>query len=912
MEETTESALTTTLGADTARVCAAIVDEIAEFIAIFDGELRVVGVNRSLCDALGFQAEELLGMSAVDMIAPNSQERAAILLGIATKQGAMGGAAPYDLVCADGSVLTVEVTGVDVGIDGEEFIVVIGRSAYESTAIGLVLDRLLANQELGQILEPLLDLFAWRSSGSGVAITWSVDGTWHSVSTSLPDELTGMGRLDPAGPWARALALDEGIHGSVDALLPAEGLAVAKELGFGQLWVEPVTTVSVTPEAMITVLMLEGGYPPLIHRFGVDEARRYISVVLRWSDALRRLEHDARRDDLTGLANRRTFFDGLSAAAYVARAEEPFEVRIGNVFTEYQARLRQAGAMDFDDLLANTVELFRACPDVLEHYQRRFSHILVDEYQDTNHVQNELVCQLGAQHRNVFVVGDADQSIYNFRGADVRNILEFDRAFPDRDLLVLDQNYRSTQTILDAANAVIANNSSRVPKDLWTDQGPGHKIMRYHADDEGDEAQWIAHQISQMHQTEQLTWGDTAIFYRTNAQSRVIEEALFRGGVPYRVIGGTRFYDRKEVKDALAYVRTVINPADEVSVKRVLNVPKRGIGDTTVGKLDSWVRTRDFTFFQGLRRAEDAGVSGRALKGIAAFVALIDELGEVVDRGPAAVIELALERSGYAAELVAEHSVESDGRIENLGELVGLAREYDTVDAFLEQVSLVADTDQLPDTATDGDSTQVLLMTLHAAKGLEFPVVFLLGMEDGVFPHLRSLGDPEQLEEERRLAYVGITRARERLFLTNAWSRNLWGSTQYNPPSRFLDEIPESLISVVEGGRRADRGGSWGDYRPMSGGSPSSWGAESRSERPAARPEPGSGLITAPSPAGPSREGADDLGLRIGDDVRHPTFGEGVVIDISGNGDKAEVRVNFRDKGEKQLLLAWAPLEKIS
>lgn len=314
MEETPEPALAITMDADRERVSTAIVEGMAEFSAIFDGGLRVVGVNRSLCDALGFKAEALLGMSALDLIAPGSQDRAAILLGVAIEQGAVAGAAPYDLVCADGSVLTVEVTGFDIGIDGEKFLVAIGRPAFKSVAMGLVLDRLLANDDIGQILEPLLDLFAWRQTDSGVAITWSTNGTWHSVSTSLPDELTGMGRLAPSGPWAKALELGEGIQGGVDQLLDADGRAVAKKLGYGQLWVEPVTTISATPDAMVTVFMVEGGYPPLVHRFGVDEMRRYLSVVLRWTDALRRLEDDARRDDLTGLANRRSFFDGLSSS----------------------------------------------------------------------------------------------------------------------------------------------------------------------------------------------------------------------------------------------------------------------------------------------------------------------------------------------------------------------------------------------------------------------------------------------------------------------------------------------------------------------------------------------------------------------------------------------------------------------
>ncbi len=385
-------------------------------------------------------------------------------------------------------------------------------------------------------------------------------------------------------------------------------------------------------------------------------------------------------------------------------------------------------------------------------------------------------------------------SIYRFRAADIRNILEFEQAFPDVTVITLEQNYRSTQTILDAANAVIANNLGRKPKNLWTDQGLGDPIVRYHADDEGDEAQWVAHQIALMHDEDHRRWGDVAVFYRTNAQSRVLEEHFMRVGIPYKVLGGTRFYDRREVKDAVAYLRAVANPADEVSVKRVVNVPKRGVGDTTIGRVDVWATSHGLSFHDALRRADEAGVSTAAQRGIAAFVKLLDDARGMLDEGPGPVLEHLLERSGYLNELRAEHSVEAEGRVENLAELVGSAREMVSVDDFLEQVSLVSDTDEL-----DGDSGAVILMTLHSAKGLEFPVVFLIGCEDGVFPHIRSLTDPEELEEERRLAYVGITRARERLFVSHAWSRMLWGATQYNPPSRFLDEIPAELVQVVDG-----------------------------------------------------------------------------------------------------------------
>jgi DNA helicase-2/ATP-dependent DNA helicase PcrA len=520
----------------------------------------------------------------------------------------------------------------------------------------------------------------------------------------------------------------------------------------------------------------------------------------------------------------------------------------------------------------------------------------------------------------------AKNSIYKFRGADMRNIVEFEEAFPDVTVVLLEQNYRSSQTILDAANAVIANNLGRKPKELWTEAGPGEAIVRYHADDEADEAQWIARQVMHLHDAGH-TWGDCAIFYRTNAQSRVIEEYLMRVGIPYKVVGGTRFYDRREIKDALAYVKAVVNPADEVSVKRVLNVPKRGVGDSSIGRLDAYARSHGLTFTDALKEAPAAGVTGRAVKGIAEFLALIEGLEPFAPEGPAALIEAAMSRSGYVAELEAEHSIEAEGRIENLAELVGAARDYGSVDEFLERISLVADTDEL-----DDDDSSVILMTLHSAKGLEFPVVFLIGLEDGVFPHLRAIGEPDELEEERRLAYVGITRARERLYLTHAWARTLYGGTQYNPPSRFLDEIPDTLVQSVEGNRRASRRSSGSRYGSGSGGYGSGSGSGGGSyggdgwgtRRRRAEDDDWSGSViggggrshrdvvidAALKPTRPAPSGADALDLRVGDDVHHAKFGDGVITAIEGTGDKAEAVVQFAGVGEKRLLLAWAPLEK--
>ncbi len=583
--------------------------------------------------------------------------------------------------------------------------------------------------------------------------------------------------------------------------------------------------------------------------------------------------------------------DNIGPVAYADSVSQIFERRISDVYTEYQRRLLAAGAMDFDDLLMKTVELLRSNPDVAMRWRDRFAHVLVDEYQDTNAVQNELVLMLAEQHRQVTVVGDSDQSVYRFRGADIRNILDFETAFPDVTVVLLEQNYRSTQNILDAANAVISKNYGRNPKDLWTDEGAGETIVRYHADDESDESRYVASEMARLHDDHQMRWAEMAVFYRTNTQSRVLEEYLIRVGIPYKVVGGTRFYDRREIRNAVAFMRAVVNPSDEVSLKRVLNVPKRGVGDSSVARIDSFALANGLQFHSALRRHEEAGVTGRAPKGIDEFVSMIDEVA-ALDLPAADLLEEVLQRSGYLDELQAERSIEAEGRLENLSELVGMAREAGGVDEFLEHVALLSDTDDLDETASS-----VTLMTLHAAKGLEFPVVFIVGMEDGVFPHVRSLGEPDELEEERRLAYVGITRAEKRLVLTSAWSRMLHGITQYNPPSRFIDEIPSELIQEVGGSSRL-----------RSRESTSSWGSDRRRAGSSRDRIVEAAVRSADRPA-PS--GAQNLGLRIGDDVRHSQWGEGVVIDITGTGENAEARVNFAQVGEKHLLLSWAPLEKI-
>lgn len=600
----------------------------------------------------------------------------------------------------------------------------------------------------------------------------------------------------------------------------------------------------------------------------------------------------------------------------IDRAEDIFARRHAEIYREYQLRLERAGSADFDDLLTQTVRLLRECPDVLTEYQRRFEHLLVDEFQDTNMAQNEIVLSLsGASDpthaHNVCVVGDSDQSVYRFRGADLRNIIQFEDAFDDVTTIVLDQNYRSTQTILDAANAVIVNNPGRQPKHLWTDVGGGAQIVRYEASDEGDEATWIASTLRQITRESGSTWRDTAVLYRTNAQSRVIEEACMRLSVPYQVVGGTRFYDRREIRDALAYIRTVANPSDEVSVKRVLNVPKRGVGDSSVARLDEFAAAEGISFFDAACRATEAGLTGRAARGVAQFCDVIvgaramldDDTGDVADATPGDVLQHVLDASGYLTELESEDTVEAHGRIENLGEFVGSAREFTRLDEFLEQVALVADTDDL------GDDDRVVLMTLHAAKGLEFPHVVLAGVEEGVFPHHRALADPDEMEEERRLAYVGITRAMERLYITHSWSRMLFGTTQYNPPSRFLDEIPQQLFEMVGGSQRNRSRGRYG--------------ADDRYSPPSYRRRAIDADIDAEhrervvdsamrGRTGPTMSGAHELGFRIGDDVSHPAFGDGVIIEIRGEGERAEAAVNFAGVGTKHLALAFAPLTRRS
>ncbi|MEV4168555.1 DNA helicase PcrA [Nonomuraea sp. NPDC049709] len=588
----------------------------------------------------------------------------------------------------------------------------------------------------------------------------------------------------------------------------------------------------------------------------------------------------------------------------IDRAGSHLEKTLAQAYKAYQLKLTEAGAMDFDDIIMNTVTLFQLFPDVAEHYRMRFRHVLVDEYQDTNHAQYILIRELvghpelrtndgelvrsGADMSELCVVGDADQSIYAFRGATIRNILEFERDYPDARTILLEQNYRSTQNILAAANAVIARNESRKPKNLWSDQGDGPLIVGYVADNEHDEAMFVAQEVDRLSDEEDVKPSDVAVFYRTNAASRVFEEIFIRTGLPYKVVGGVRFYERKEVKDLLAYLRVLANPADVVSMRRILNVPKRGIGDRAEAMIEALSSREGITFWDALRRADEAyGMATRSLNAVREFVAMIDELiAKAEGVPPSTLAEEILVATGYRAELEASEDPQDESRLENLNELVSVASEFEeanpegTLVEFLEQVSLVADADQIPD--AEGGQGVVTLMTLHTAKGLEFPVVFLTAMEDGVFPHIRSLGEPKELEEERRLAYVGITRAQQRLYLTRAAVRSSWGAPSFNPASRFVNEVPGQLI----------------DWRTDP--EKSAWSAATRRE-PAARQ----------APAAKSAGGRKVPSLTPGDRVTHDAFGLGTVVSVDGVAEKTKVKIDFGSGGEKTLLLAYAPLEKL-
>jgi len=633
----------------------------------------------------------------------------------------------------------------------------------------------------------------------------------------------------------------------------------------------------------------------------------------------------------------------------VSRARSPLEESYAGAYREYQRRLIRANALDFDDLIMTTVHLLQAFPDLREQYRRRFRHVLVDEYQDTDHAQYVLIRELCASDPQpdpnivavdppeLMVVGDSDQSIYAFRGATIRNINDFESDFPGARVIMLEQNYRSTQTILSVANAVITRNENRKPKNLWSDAGDGEQLVGYVADTERDEAQFVAAEIKRLHEEGGHRYGDAAVFYRTNAQSRTFEEAFVRIGMPYKVVGGVRFYERREVRDAIAYLRAIANRADDVSLRRIVNVPKRGIGDRAETAVADLAARESISFGDALRRVDEIpGLASRSANQLRAFARFLDDHEAMVGEGmPAdAILTSVLDRSGYLAELHDSTDPQDETRLENLKELITVAREFVTgvatltvpdeeldefglpvdapvegdltaaldpeadlaagaaepdasLGAFLERVALVADSDQIPHAPDEADNGVVTLMTLHTAKGLEFDTVFLTGCEDGVFPHQRALAERtgSELAEERRLAYVGITRARKRLYISRAIARSSWGSPQHNPPSRFLAEVPSQLVDW----RRTQAAVT--SWRNTSATATQTWrNAVGYGARPTVREIPS---------------------LAAGDRVLHTTFGMGTVVATSGEGDKAMADVDFGSSGLKRLSLRYAPLEKL-
>jgi len=653
------------------------------------------------------------------------------------------------------------------------------------------------------------------------------------------------------------------------------------------------------------------GYPSSFSIYDQADSQRLMALTCR------ELELDAKQYPPKAMAAQVSNLKNelIDYETFASRAQTAREKALAEAYAEYQRRLVAAGAMDFDDLIMVTVNLFQALPEVAEQYRRRFRQVLVDEYQDTNHAQYVLIRELVSGGAPLFssrtvgadrpddalppgelcVVGDADQSIYAFRGATIRNIEEFEQDYPDAKVILLEQNYRSTQNILAAANAVVSLNRGRKPKNLWSDQGAGPPITGYVADNEHDEAAFVAEEVDRLTDAGQATPGQVAVFYRTNAQSRVFEEVFIRVGLPYRVVGGVRFYERREVRDLLAYLRLIANPADEVSLRRVLNVPKRGIGDRAEEYVAAFAQRERSTFAEALARPADVpGLAARSARAIEGFNTLIAGLRELSQTVPVAdLTEAVLDRTGYVEALEESSDLQDASRVENLEELVSVAREYDgihmegagevgggTLADFLEQVSLVADADQIPDGEEHGGL--VTMMTLHTAKGLEFPVVFLTGMEEEVFPHQRSLTNAKELEEERRLAYVGITRAEQRLYLTRALARNWWGRPSFHKQSRFLTEIPAGLIEW-----RRDSSAAQSSVMP----------AQERMAQRAGTRSPGNRQVPALSP---------------GDMVTHDKFGLGTVVSTDGYGDQAEAKIDFgADYGVKHLVLRYAPLEKL-
>ena len=583
----------------------------------------------------------------------------------------------------------------------------------------------------------------------------------------------------------------------------------------------------------------------------------------------------------------------MDAKAFAAKASDFYEQKVADVYALYQEKLRENNAVDFDDLLFLAVRLLQEKEDVREKYQSRFQYILVDEYQDTNHAQYALTKILAARWRNICVVGDADQSIYAWRGADIRNIIDFTRDYPDAASIKLEQNYRSTKTILHAANAVIDNNESRPKKTLWTENPAGNKIIHYQAQTEHDEADYIAGVIYNRHEISHEPYGDMAILFRTNAQSRVLEEKLMRYAIPYTMVGGTKFYDRKEIKDVLAYLRLLYNPEDSLSLTRIINVPKRNIGATTMEHVAAYAEEQGISLFEALSSTDEIPVTKRARTSLENFAAMIfDLLNDIEGKDVLSLIETVIKQTGYGDMLdkEAEHDPQGESRKENVGEFLSVAKDYmdsnpdGNLQDFLENVALVSDVDDF-----ESSDSKVTLMTLHAAKGLEFPVVFLTGLDEGLFPHSRTLLDPAQVEEERRLAYVGITRAERQLYVTNAITRTMYGRISAYMPSRFLAEIPPQLME---------------DYHRKS--------AMPQSRSTATVPgRQRVSILTKPVASSLPKKHAVTDTFAKGDKVRHKIWGIGTVLDVIGEGPNMQMKIQFPTKGVRQVVVKYAPLEKI-
>jgi len=588
----------------------------------------------------------------------------------------------------------------------------------------------------------------------------------------------------------------------------------------------------------------------------------------------------------------------ITTEEYAKTAGDYFSLMVSDVYTEFQKRLRKNQALDFDDLIMMTIQLFQRVPEVLEFYQRKFQYIHVEEYQDTNKSQYMLVKLMASRFQNLCVVGDSDQSIYRWRGADISNILSFEKDYPRSQVILLEQNYRSTKRILLAANKVIANNMNRKAKNLWTDNPEGNKIQYYRGDSEQGEAQFVVAKMKELMQKGNRKWSEMAILYRTNAQSRVMEEVLLKSNIEYTIVGGTKFYDRKEIKDILAYLRLIANPDDDISFRRVINVPKRGIGSSSVDKIANFALNYDVSMNQALDSVELMGLSPKITKAAAEFRRLMIGYSNMQEYlSVTELVEEVLEKTGYREMLEAEKSIEAQSRLENIDEFLSVTKNFEessedkSLVGFLTDLALVADIDKLEDDGEESDA--VVLMTLHSAKGLEFPVVFLIGLEEGVFPHSRSLMEEAEMEEERRLMYVGVTRAEEQLFITNAQMRTLYGRTSMNPPSRFIKEIPVDLLEGMEPVRKSS-----------SVGSSSSFSGKTRQQ-----PQTQRKAVVRPAT---TLTGGDENSWKVGDKAEHGKWGIGTVVSVKGNGEGTELDIAFPSPiGVKRLLAKFAPIKQV-